>query len=377
MRILFTSFPGLGHLHPLVPLALAAGAAGHDVRLATGPDLVGWARRCGLDAHPVGLGSDVAHHVAERDFDGPERSGHMFTDVWVPGALADLQDLAAGWAPDLVVSEEQEYAGVLLAARRGIPCVTHSWAAPARPAAGRAFQTGRLVPLWERELPGAAPRRVGELYLDACPPPFQTPDVQDIGRQTQVVNVRPGLFDGPPEPIPEVLRGLPRPAAYVTLGTVTVFSTPGQLARIAAALAPHVASVVVTTGPNPVDSLSDLPRNVHSFAYLPQSSVLPAVDLLVSHGGAGGTIGALCAGLPHLVLPGHGASQISSAEAVQRLGIGLRLNEGDRDPALIATTARQLITDPRFAAAARELRAQVEVLPGPREVVTMLDARYA
>ena len=54
MRILFTSFPGLGHLHPLMPLALAAGAAGHDVRLASGPDVVDWANRAGVTSHPVG-----------------------------------------------------------------------------------------------------------------------------------------------------------------------------------------------------------------------------------------------------------------------------------------------------------------------------------
>ena len=105
----------------------------------------------------MGLASDAAHELAERDVDGPGRTAHMFTDVWVPAALADLLELTAGWAPDLVVTEEQEYAGVLLAAVREVPCVTHSWASPARPAATRAFETARLAPLWEQELPGIAP----------------------------------------------------------------------------------------------------------------------------------------------------------------------------------------------------------------------------
>ena len=55
MRLLLTSVPGLGHLHPVLPLGLAAAHAGHDVRVATGPDRVQWVRRCGLTAQPAGL----------------------------------------------------------------------------------------------------------------------------------------------------------------------------------------------------------------------------------------------------------------------------------------------------------------------------------
>ena len=115
---------------------------------------------------------------------------------------------------------------------------------------------------------------------------------------------------------------------------------------------------------------------MHAFGYLPQSSVLPFVDLLVSHGGAGGTLAALSHALPHLVLPGDGMSQITAAEAVQRLGIGLRLRVGERDAATIAGAAGELITDRRFADAARELRARLDMLPGPPEVVEMLETRY-
>ena len=35
MRALFTSFPGYGHFHPLVPLARAVQDAGHSVAFAT------------------------------------------------------------------------------------------------------------------------------------------------------------------------------------------------------------------------------------------------------------------------------------------------------------------------------------------------------
>ncbi len=273
MRILVTAFPGLGHLHPLVPLALAARSAGHDVRLGIGADLVGWAQRCGLDAWPVGLTAHAAHVLAEREHPGPARTQHLFTDVCVPAALPDLLALASTWRPELVLHEEAEYAGVLLAALLDIGCVTQSWSSPARPAASRQVQTRLLAPVWDRYLPGSPPRREGQLYLDACPAPFQTDDLAGIARTTRVEAVGPALFDGPPAPAPDWLADLPRPAAYLTLGTVDVFSTPATLAHAASALSPGFASVVVSTGPNPVGSLGAPPPHVRAVQYLPQSLV--------------------------------------------------------------------------------------------------------
>lgn len=194
--------------------------------------------------------------------------------------MPGLQNLTAGWVPELVVHEEEEYAGVLLAALHGVPCVTQSWAAPARPAVARRFATSALAEIWQGYLPGSPPRRFGELYLDACPPPFQTADLDQIAQATGVVTVRPGTFDGPSSSPPDFLRDLPRPAVYVTLGTVAVFSTPALLARIVSAMAPRFASVIVTTGPNPIESLGHQPGNVHAVRYLAQSLILPRVDLV-------------------------------------------------------------------------------------------------
>ena len=39
-RVLFTSSPAYGHVLPMLPVVRAATRAGHEVRLATGPDLI-------------------------------------------------------------------------------------------------------------------------------------------------------------------------------------------------------------------------------------------------------------------------------------------------------------------------------------------------
>ncbi len=73
MRMLLTSVPGLGHLHPVLPLALAAARAGHEMRVVTGADRVPWVRRCGLPAQPAGLPLDgLRQRAAARGLTGPE-----------------------------------------------------------------------------------------------------------------------------------------------------------------------------------------------------------------------------------------------------------------------------------------------------------------
>ncbi|WP_274648865.1 glycosyltransferase [Paenibacillus humicola] len=55
MKILIASFPALGHFLPVVPLAWAARAAGHEVLVVTAGEAVGASERAGLpwaDASP-------------------------------------------------------------------------------------------------------------------------------------------------------------------------------------------------------------------------------------------------------------------------------------------------------------------------------------
>jgi UDP:flavonoid glycosyltransferase YjiC (YdhE family) len=54
MRILFTAGPLRGHLQSLLPLLRAASAAGHQVLVATGPDLVGELQRRGYQTWSIG-----------------------------------------------------------------------------------------------------------------------------------------------------------------------------------------------------------------------------------------------------------------------------------------------------------------------------------
>src|SRR5215467_10192590 len=125
MRILVTACPMYGHVNPMVSLALAAQRAGHDVVVGSGPEMVEHIERYGLTAWPIGPSHEEAGGVTHRmvvplghDIDWLtyfETSGYQRT--------ADLLPRVEQWRPDLVISEELEVAGRIVAAKIGARAV--------------------------------------------------------------------------------------------------------------------------------------------------------------------------------------------------------------------------------------------------------------
>jgi UDP:flavonoid glycosyltransferase YjiC (YdhE family) len=371
VRILFSCHGAYGHFHPIAPMALAAQEKGHDVVVATGPDLVDWVAACGLRAEPVGLGSGEfpARLAALPIQDRALAMFHRFSTIAVPPTLADLLQLTRSWRPDVVVHEEGEYGAPLFAALQQIPCVTQSWAAPARPENERQLYRTLLAPIWAAQGLASDPRTSGATYLDSCPPPYQSDEIESI---QGVVPARPVPFDGPPASAPPWLATLPRPSAYVTFGTVPAFSRPEMLRSAIEAIEPLVAAVVVTTGPNPPDTVQIRSPRAHVVDYLPQSQILPNVDLVVSHGGAGTTLGALAYGLPHLVMPSPAPSQQRNAMRTEAIGLGLFVPQ-DADPGRVRAAAQRLLSDPSYRAAGAAARSGLERMPSVEEGVRLIE----
>jgi UDP:flavonoid glycosyltransferase YjiC (YdhE family) len=55
MRLLFSARPAFGHVYPLLPLALAASAASHDVRFATTGPFLSKLAALGFPTDDVGI----------------------------------------------------------------------------------------------------------------------------------------------------------------------------------------------------------------------------------------------------------------------------------------------------------------------------------
>lgn len=413
-RILFSLTPITGHVRPALPVVRALVDAGHDVVVHTGTKYARAVAATGARVAPVVHGRDlddaeldawsVAHGAPEP---GVRRLQwdvlHHFLGP-VPGDLADLEAVVAGWRPDVVVTDTTGIAGALLARRHGIPSVQLT--VTPLPVSSRdtaPFGTGLQPPRTGLQalryrllgtfitrvvfkdaqraalalVDDAGVERPDGFFLDWMPtfatrvlhlsvPSLEYPRSDLPGHVETVGAVLPrgvDLFE-PPAWWGDVLaaKAAGRPVVLVTQGTVA--TDPERLLYPALeALTGTRALVVLTTGTAEPDEVlpRHLPPNVRAARFVPFEHLLPLVDVMVTNGGFGGVQQALAAGVP-LVVAGRTEDKAEVAARVTWAGVGVAL---PTDPATDATTSRavadgvrRVLADGSFAERARELAAE-------------------
>jgi hypothetical protein len=144
MRILFATLAANTHMFNMVPLAWALRAAGHEVCVASGPELIPDTTKAGLMAVAVGPQVDMVEDARQAEYgdtvhgseyDITEMSPERLTwdyarnvlRVWSQGPVAafdylandptvdDLVRFSRYWKPDLVVWDATTYAGAIAA----------------------------------------------------------------------------------------------------------------------------------------------------------------------------------------------------------------------------------------------------------------------
>jgi UDP:flavonoid glycosyltransferase YjiC (YdhE family) len=193
--------------------------------------------------------------------------------------------------------------------------------------------------------------------------------------------VRPG--GGPPSGKPPAwLADLPdQPTVYVSLGTVFNASYPEVFDSILAGLREEPLNLIMTLGANGDPArFGPQPPNVRIERYIPQSEILPYVDVCLNHGGYNTVIEPLLQGIPQVVLPlaadqpvlallclAHGAAPALPGHVFDLIagGPGLPvINPAKLTPLLIRDAVRRALTTPKYRAGARALQAKLAALPG-------------
>lgn len=161
---------------------------------------------------------------------------------------------------------------------------------------------------------------------------------------------------------------------YVSLGTAFNVESGDLFSRVVAGVRDLPVDVLVTVGAeiDPAE-LGPQPANVTVERFVPQWAVLPHGDLVVSHGGSGGVIGALAHGLPVVVLP-LGADQPHNAARVEALGVGRVLDAVSATPDEIGDAVAATLADHAARAAAASLRDECAPLPSPATAMAWLEA---
>lgn len=377
MRVLFSFIGGSGHFEPLVPLARAAGAAGHAVAFGCGPGMASTVEAAGFTTFRLGAGGagGTPARLPLRPVD-QAREAAEFRERFVEGAARSraplVASLCATWRPDVVVCDEADFGAMLAAETLGLPHATVLVMAAG--AFVRREVVGAPLAALRAEL-GLPPdpelvmtRR--HLVLAPFPPGFRDPAFP-LPPTAQLMRLAlPQQVSGPP---PWPVARPEAPTVYVTLGTIFNLESGDLFARVLAGVRELPINVVVTVG-NEVDpaELGPQPAHVHIARYIPQASVLPHCRAVVSHGGSGSVLGALTHGLPS-VLIALGADQPQNAARVATLGLGLALDPLAATPADLRRAVATVLGEPGYRQAAEALRDEVAAMPGPEAAVARLE----
>jgi MGT family glycosyltransferase len=341
-RILFISIPEKGHLNPMIGPAACLRDRGHTVAFFAGRNVAPQLRRAGLDSVPEML--------AQEPLLAGNR-GHVFASqvrdpVWLRGwikrllveeaeqQVEPLRSVIRNFRPDIIVTDPMIYAAIIAAYDELIPWVSVSNSLnPVLDASVRSELLDTVEWL--------APERT-ELFVrhgmilcfsgcDAISPwltiAFTTKEF--IGHKANGVQlVGPSLPPGPRGdeadfPWDRLRNNVP--VIYLSFGS-QIYHQPELFRRVIEAT--HglgVQLVIAAQQLHGSNDLGSLPGHVLTCEYAPQLSLLPHVNVFVTHGGANSVMEAICFGVPLLVSPVCN-DQFHQAHYVRKSGIGLALD---------------------------------------------------
>ncbi|MGO4613469.1 glycosyltransferase [Nocardia sp. 2YAB30] len=373
MRVAVVAGPDPGHAFPAIALCLRFLAAGDEPVLFTGPRWfdaalgagIGVRRLKGLAPRPMDDDGDAGQRIHER-------AAHISTEI--------LPDLSA-MLPELVVSDVLTAGGGMAAERLGLPWVElspHPLYLPSKalppigsglaPGAGlsgrvrdgvlrtmtsRAIRHGRLQREQAREsvgLPAADPGPAARLI--ATLPALEVPR-PDWPESAHVVG--PLLWE-PTDAILDLPAG-DGPLVMVAPSTAHT-GVAGMVETVLAALDGTGVRVAVSMLDTPP---ADLPPWA-SAGLGRQDELLTRASAVVGGGGHGLLAKSLSAGVPVVTVPG-GGDQWELANRAARQGSSILVRP--LSPDALRAAVHEILTDPRYSAAAAEAAATATALEDP------------
>ena len=423
-RVLFVTEPGMGHVHPLLPVMHPLQAGGHAVALATSRLDQERIEREGLPFYP--LGPHYSEERLEEFFPAIRylrlhylRVSYDFLRIFmasVPTRIPELRRIAQDFRPTVVVAGPLTFAAQLFCEQQALPWavlspmthfMTPSLHAPPAgfprvetlpPALRLPYRLGlrgairiatALMAPWRCAL-NRYRRQLGlPSHADPLSPHVLAPfllihtcsreyDYNRPDLPPQVHYVGPTVWDRPVDwRAPDWLGRLPanKPLVYVSLGTV--FNTRlGVFRKIIRALGQLDVLGLVVTGPGcPPGLFSAVQSNVRVEAYIPQTVLHTELKtrpaLIISHGGVNTVMTALSHGIPLLCIP-LGADQPDNAQRCVDAGAGLRLDRRLLTTARLTRAIRTLLSQDSFTRQARKMQHALRRHNGPEEAAALI-----
>jgi MGT family glycosyltransferase len=208
----------------------------------------------------------------------------------------------------------------------------------------------------------------GELNLTIYPAEVDYARDQPLGPTWTNLEASVRSTDDPWE-LPDELRSGKDPLLYLSLGSLG--SADVELMRkLIASLADTRYRVIVSKGPQH-DQL-ELASNMVGEEFLPQASILPMVDLVITHGGNNTVTESLWFGRPMVVLPLFW-DQYDNAQRMHETGFGRRLDTYRHEPQELTGAIDELLEDAELAERLSRLSARLQQAPGTVRAADLLE----
>ncbi|HXF22182.1 MAG TPA: nucleotide disphospho-sugar-binding domain-containing protein [Streptosporangiaceae bacterium] len=170
--------------------------------------------------------------------------------------------------------------------------------------------------------------------------------------------------------VPDSLAGQEGALIYFSLGSLGSADVP-LMRRVIGCLAATPHRYIVSKGP--LHAELELAPNMHGAEFLPQTSVIPQADLVITHGGNNTATECLHFGKPMIVLPLFW-DQHDNAQRVDELGLGVRLDTYRFTDAEMHGAIARLLGDEALRARLGEAARQIQARQGLRRAAGLIEA---
>ncbi|MFE6475478.1 activator-dependent family glycosyltransferase [Streptomyces rochei] len=426
MRVLFVTWPWQTHFQPTVPLAWALQAAGHEVRVASGPELTDVITKSGLTAVPVGSDVPVLQKLTEtfteehqeivdtleklgpRDdllFEFADNREEMLTwdrMRWLTRYLAeilkgmndsmveDLVEYSRWWKPDLVVWDWLSYAGSIAATAVGAPHARIHAEIDVDARFRRNFVRLREEQPAESSEDAMADwlgdwvEKYGKSFSEDMVTGQFTIDhmLGSFHLETNVphVGIRYVPYNGA-SVVPDWIRQ--DPAKRRVLATFGVSQEKGsdyqafsieQLQEMLDSLADLDIELVVTLPVQLQKELKRVPENTRLVEFVPLHTIIPSCSAVIHHGGVPAFLDSIAHEVPQLFVGRVVPDVEERGERMVEAGAGLSIPPAELSGPQIRESLVRLLDEPEFREGAARLREERLTQPTPAEAVRELEA---
>lgn len=385
-RYLFVFPPLVGHVNPAAGVAEELARRGHEVAWVAHDAVVGPVLGEGATVYPAGDAflPEVLPHLPERDrLKGLAAVKFLWEKVLVPLAvdMADpVRHAVDDFQPDVVVADQQTFAGGFVAVERGLPwavsaCSTAELVDPLSFAPKVAdWMARRLAELARRlGLPDLADRAVDPRWSPHLVLEYSTRELvgevaRDPGPLAFVGPVLPRWADDVPFPWEWLDRH--ETNVFVSLGTLSQGIGERFLATVMEAVADRPYGVVMT---GTAELLPPPPPNVLVEPFVPQLNLVPHMAAVLCHGGHNTTVGTLGLGIPLVMAPIRDDQPII-ADQVVRAGAGVRVRFARARAGDVVAAFDAVLHDPSYRRAAGRIAASFATAGGAPAAAARLEA---